>query len=357
MRGDWEAAEAHRKMAELTTLESGATGMFDWTMVEWPIHALVRNFAGLQASREQLRALAASCPGWVPEKLALEAHYQHLRENSTAALLAINTLRPLTASSSSVPPAWYRAVEVEVAILVETGLPDLALERGLAALSLGDLSNKRFLRLGLSLEIALAEAALGRHDAARGRIQEEIAWQREAGVSGLLLGRSYEYLARAALVREDQEDFERVAALVAKEYGAESGSMLATRHHALLEEAERLHARTQGLARPEAATEEEEAVSSLLSELSTRGGADALAREGLALLCEAHEASGGALFLLAGDELVVAASIGKLTNPEVLKTFAKNQIEMELDDGLCTQTQDSMNEPQPVESEQGCDSD
>ena len=249
-RGEWDVAEGHRRRAELLALEHGAARMMNWTRAEWPVHARLQDLTGLRAIRERLVPLAARHPGWVPEQLAVDAWYHRLCDQPAPALAAVHALRERVLGLHIVPSALYLAVEVEVAVLVETGQPRVALERGLPALAACHADGRRMLARGLSLEIALAEAALWDHAGARARIEGEIAWQLELGVTGLPLGHSYEYLARAALARGDQPAFEAAATVVAREYRVRAGSMLAGRYRQLLERAQRAQVDAHALVLP-----------------------------------------------------------------------------------------------------------
>ena len=343
-RGDWDAAEAHRKRAELLTLQNASEVMIEFLREEWPVHALLRDLTGMRSIRERAARLAKRHPGWVPEQLAIDAWYHRLCEQPEAALDAVGTLRDVASQAKITPPVFYRGVEVEVALLVEAGQPELALKRGAAALSECHASGRRILARGLALEVALAEATLGHHGAARARIDGEIAWQTELGVTGLQLGHSYEYLARVAIVSEDPEAFEAAAAAAAHEYRVAAGSMLAGRYRLLLEEAQQAGIGTGTLSAPQPATHPDDSasVASLLSSLPT----DALAREGLALLCEVHGAPHGWLFLLTDTGLSLVASRGEPEDPKALANYAQAQLDLELDKDDVTMTQGGWTETQ-----------
>ncbi|MDD9946598.1 MAG: serine/threonine-protein kinase [Myxococcales bacterium] len=338
--GDWEAAETHRRNTELVVLASGDSGMFNWIEMEWPVHALLRDLTGMRAIRERLAPLAQRHPGWVPAQLAVEASYHRLREQPEAALAAVHTLRKLVQNVAIVPQAFYRAVEVEVAVLVETGRAEDGLDRGLAALAAGRADGRRALAHGIALEVALAEATLGMYEDARARIVAEISWQTERGVHGLLMGRSYEYLARVALACRDRGAFDKAARRAAQEYRVDAGSMLAVRYRTLLDDAQRVNMNT-GAPVPstgQAHEPDQGPASSLLSELSARGDTDTVTREGLRLLCDAYRAGGGCLYLLCDEGLTMAASQGEPDDRESIANYAQAQLDLEVDDGAFTVT-------------------
>jgi hypothetical protein len=90
---------------------------------------------------------------------------------------------------------------------------------------------------GLACAAALAEAGLGRFDRALARVDRVVAEQRELGVAGLQLGRSYEIGARIAIGARDSSVFARFAALAAEQYRPGESAVTGPLYERLLDEA------------------------------------------------------------------------------------------------------------------------
>jgi hypothetical protein len=87
--------------------------------------------------------------------------------------------------------------------------------------------------------LAVAESRLGEHASAAARLDRLLARQRSVGVTGLILGATYEARARVAIAAGDAATFEEYAQLTASAYRYAQGFRVGTRYLRLMREAQR----------------------------------------------------------------------------------------------------------------------
>lgn len=333
-RGDWQAAESHRRQAELITLQHGGGGAFSTLEDDISLHALACDLTGVRAIRTRIQRLAESSPGWVPLSHLADAYYHELCGEPTRALEAIAALRQQQRGCEPQSRALFDAVVVEVSLLTARGEASAARERGEQAMA----QCAQEQRLGplrtIALAVALADAALGDVERARARIQSVIEQQIQLGVTGLLWGLSHEHLARLAVLEGDVEAFTAAAIVAGEAYRVEDNSMLAVRYRHLLEDAERagmtgpLIGGRRGRGRSQAPASE-----TLLAQFATfatrTSDAHELAREALTLLHGDAENGRSWLFLLTQTGFELAASSGPSDNVEPVIAYATAQLEVE----------------------------
>jgi hypothetical protein len=338
-RGDWEAAEQHRRRADVIRLENSVGAMYTNLGEELEAHARADDLTGVRGMRESIAATAARLPGWRGLQYVADAEYHRLCGEPDKALAIVAEARQYNAGQTCESRFILEALAVEVEVLLTLGRPQQALDAGLQALALCTERGRSDLARQISGSVALAEATLGQCAQARMRMQEVLDAQRALGVRGLLLGRSFELLARIAIVEGDQQAYAAAAAKTAEQYRPGHNSLLSVLYERLVEEARRtglLAAASGG----DVATEAEG--SALLSHVETVmvlcTDQPSRAQAALALLCNDTVQQPGALFLLTDSGLMLSAATTSFPVEARLMTFAQMQIELELDDGSCTMT-------------------
>ena len=346
-RGDWQAAESHRRQAELIGLQNNAAPMLPTLRQEMPAHALARDLAGVLALRERARPLARRFSGWVPFIRLANMHVYRLRGEPEKALVEARVIRRELGDCECPPSDLFEAIAVEAELLIERGEPTVALERALPALDQCEREHRRALARALSLAVAQAQTALGEFEAAGRRVAAVIEEQRSIGIAGLLLGLSYEHLARVAIACREVEDFLAAADVVAKEYRVADKSMLAVRYQSLLEDAQkaelagsakgravgaRSSPRSRGGSRHISETLQEE-----LAKLTTLGDTGALGEHALGLLLSAGGLDGW-LFLQTPSGFRLCASSRAAEDELALTEYARAQMEMDLQVGTASVT-------------------
>jgi hypothetical protein len=338
-RGDWEAAEGFRELAELYTLQSNVTPMFSTLGQELEAHAMARELTGLRRVREAIHAMAARHLGWTTIRHLADAHYFHLCGDHEAALRAATEASgPAGESSGSAGNAAVRspwaiaARTVAVEILAELGRADEGLPMGLAELAWCESGDMHYLARGLSLAVARCEAALGRFDAAWERVERVIAEQKELGVTGLQLGRSYELGARIAVLARNTESFKAYSELAREQYRPGKSSVLGALYERLVDDARRA-----GMLEPPETPVESGPMSADLTRqkvttaLAGCNGTRERARRALELLCEGTPPLRGHLLLVTETGLSLAASNTTLDSHTDLVAFAQETIEADLE--------------------------
>ncbi|MDD9969341.1 MAG: serine/threonine-protein kinase, partial [Myxococcales bacterium] len=340
-RGDWEAAETHRRRAEVIGLQHDAAPMFTTLAEELETHALARDLTGLQRVRARMRGSSTHVPRWLPFVAMADAYCHYLCEERSAAMDILTRLRAQAKHAKHLHRLQPLMEALAVDILVEQGQPDQAREVGLQALSDCEALGQRHLARTLSLSVALAETHLGRGQQAMERIDQVIEAQRALGVAGLLLGRSHEYRARCALALGDRAGFQAAAAAAAEHYRPGKSEILGALHERLMDQGRRA-----GLvdgAETSAATRAAGADPELATQISLTfmrcQNANERAVAALTLLRDAAGTDAGCLFLLCDAGLTLSASVGDtIPDPQTLHAFAQAQVELEQDTEIFTIT-------------------
>ncbi|MDD9940511.1 MAG: serine/threonine-protein kinase [Myxococcales bacterium] len=348
-RGDWPAAEDHRRRAELVGLQHGAAPLFTLLEAELTPRFLAGDLAGLRATRGEIARLSAKHAGWVPHRFATDAYLHALGGEPDKALEELAALRAHQCDRTPQSPVLFSAIAVELQILVAQGRPELARERGLPALAQCQREKRSTCRRELTLALALADAELGDHEQAWSRVKGVIAEQRTMGVSGLLWGYSHEQLARVAICAEEGSAFEAAAQVAAEGYRVDQNSMFAGRYRQLIEDAERAGLGPTG----SSGTSERRVVCGVPLHATAIENSD-LPAEALRQLC-AHGAGTGKgkrkgtegwLFLLTEVGLCLSAASAPAPDPAAVQAFAQAQLELELDDGSLTLTTEDYTQTQ-----------
>lgn len=327
-RGDVEAAERHRRDAELARLQSRVASMFSTLGQELEAHALARDLTGVKQVKAAIARMARQAPGWQPVLEVAEAHYLHLCGDLTGAL---RTAAAVSDGGDNLSPWCIQARTLAAELLVELDRPEQALAACAPALAFCEQDAPHLAR-GLSCALTLAEAALGRFDEARARVQRVIEALNALGVTGLLLGRAYECRARVAIAMRDPAAFAAAAERVAEHYQCSTHSLLGASYERLLDDARRARILVT----------EEDSQDSLRAQIRgalapCRGPAER-AQRALELLCGGQPATCGYLFLATRSGLQRVAQTPGLNGPGELTRFAELCFEAETQDGVVTMT-------------------
>jgi hypothetical protein len=270
-----------------------------------------------------------------------DAEYHRLCGEPELALAVVAEARAHYAAQPYESRFMLEAVAVEVEVLLGLGRSQDALNTGLHALALCNERNRSHLGRHVSGCVAMAEAKLGRYEQARARMHGVLEAQRALGVRGLLLGRTYERLARIAIAEGNPQAFAEAATETAEHYRAGHNSMLSVLYERLVEDA-RLAGVLLTASGGGVDADAEAEGSALLSHVETVmvlcSDNHSRAQAALSLLRNEAVQQPGALFLLTANGLTLSASTTTFANAERLGSFAQAQIELELDDASCTMT-------------------
>ncbi|MDD9942938.1 MAG: hypothetical protein OXU20_17995, partial [Myxococcales bacterium] len=339
-RGDWKAAQAHRRRAEVIGLQNDAAPMFSTLTEELETHALARDLTGLRRVRARIFESSVRMPRWRPFAEVADAFCHGLCGNPEAAMETIAQLRADAEREASLHRLLPLLEALAVEILLARGDAEQALSVGTRALAACEAIQQRHLARTVALALALAEAHLGRHEDAKRRVSEVIDAQRALGVSGLLLGRSHEFMARCALAEGDRAGFMAAADAAAEHYRPGRSEVLGALHERLMDDG-----RKAGLVdgSPAPGLEAAERVAELSTQLSQTflacENAPERAAAALTLLREAADTDTGYLFLLSEGGVTLSAAAGNTdANLDALQAFAQLHIELEQDSDVCTMT-------------------
>jgi hypothetical protein len=343
--GDSEGAERYQRRAEVLALQGRARQMFATTLhVELSAHALAGDLTGVKQVLARIRQLAAASPGWLPYVELGEAQFQELRGDLEAARRAFERCIAMARPDPSGKPwridAWAPAIAGYIASLVALERHAEARAGGEAALgTCRDLGIGVVVSHGISRALALAEAKLDCYAEAVARLEALIAEQQKIGVTGLILGASYEARARIAIWASDAPAIEKYSNLTATEYRHGRGSALGARWERLMAEARR--ASQRALPRPSdresgslAAGRRTSPTGSMAETvdafLRDASAARERAERALKLLCDDRAAAIGYLYLVGDDGLTLVASQGSAAEPEGLQQYLQEYFDLEV---------------------------
>jgi tetratricopeptide (TPR) repeat protein len=341
--GDFAAAEAYREAAEQYDIESEQKQLFGQSLRtgEVTLLGVVGDLSLLTQTLNAIEPLAERFAGWQSYAGYARARCDYLRGNHEASLAAFDTcsdlLRPKRPDAYPDGP-WYVVEVGAVDALFELGRFEEASARAERALAVGDGCARGIRFDGIKRALALCEAKLGHHQAARERIDALIANRHALGTTGVWLGILYEARSLVELwggrLDAAVEAFEQARG----EYVRCPASGLAVRLEAL-----RQHLLAAGVVPPSSSdigTQEPDAIggsisapATLISQALDRcRDATARAQRGLSLLCSQTGAVDGHLYLLQGPELELVASLGERPPPQGLRELAQARVMPQEDD-------------------------
>jgi hypothetical protein len=316
--------------------------MFTTTLpTELAAHVLAEDLTGIRQVIARMQPLTHGSVAWQAHVELGEAQFQLLRGDLNSARLRFERCIQMSLpGAGALRPigVWPYAMAGHVETLAGLGQYQEAADSGQRAINecraLGIVVGVH----ELSRATALAEAKLGRLGDAGARLDAVIEQQKEIGVSGLMLGASYEARARVAIWAGDEAALEKYAKLTAKEYRHGRGSPLAARW-------ERLMAEARGIAKGAlpalldfdsagatswGRTSPIETATLLLKEALTP---EDRAQRVLKMLCDDRGAGAAFLYLVADRGLRLAASYCSDAPPDGLQDFLNDYFETELASG------------------------
>jgi tetratricopeptide (TPR) repeat protein len=341
--GDFAAAEAYREAAEQYDLESEQKQLFGQSLRtgEVTVLGVVGDLSLLTQTLNAIEPLAERFAGWQSYARYARARCDYLRGDLEASLAAFDAcsdmLRPERPDAYPDGP-WYVAEVGAVDALTELGRVDEARARAERALTVGDGAARGVRFDGIKRALALCEAKLGDHQAARERLEALIANRLVLGTKGVWLGILYEARTLVELWDGQLEMAVQMFEHARGEYVRCPASGLAVRLEAL-----RQHLLDAGVVPPssgDVGAREPDAIgrsisapATLISQALDRcRDAAARAQRGLSLLCSQAGAVDGHLFLLKDSELELVASLDDRPPPQGLRALAQARVAPERDD-------------------------
>jgi hypothetical protein len=334
-QGDWAGADRLRREHEIAALQLNAPPMFNALVLnEFTAYYRANDLTGMKWTIDRMQLLAARYPTWDFYFAEAKARFERARGDSRAARLGFEASIQRTApdASGSTPclAVWIMANAGLAETLFAAGEIEQARRSAAEALAVCDARGVESSAYDLVRVLALCEAKLGNGARACELLDPLIRKQTELGVTGLQLGLSTEARARAAIWLEDRQAFDHYASLTAREYRHGADSPLGARFERLLQEATR-HGMQTSIQLSDFAT------STMLGDATTflhdvhgavlramQGAQTPQDRAGraLRLLCEAHGAGAGHLFLRASGVFMLRASHPGAAPPEGLRRVA-----------------------------------
>ncbi|HKP58702.1 MAG TPA: protein kinase [Polyangiales bacterium] len=320
--GDADGAELLRRQAEVLSLQLRLPQMFHSSLTfEVFAYAKCLHLGGLTQTIEQLKPLAARYPNWVPVLLDAEGCFELARGDYEAARTKFEAC--IAQGRDVYFWTWLASHAGLAECLMGLGRDAEARDVASAALAAaegkggGGVSVFDVIRV-----LALAEGKLGDARGAE-RLDSLIAQQNALGSAGLRMGLSYEARARIAIWTSDSAAFQRFSELAAREYRHGARTTLGARYERLMNEAARAGMQPR-LSIPDfqalAATgshslSSAEMITMVSRSLAEHRSTEERARFALQMICAAHVAREGYLFLLTPAGPVLRAVQGDSTPP------------------------------------------
>lgn len=337
-RGELAQAEDCRKRMELHAIQTGSAWQVEVTvpLTLAGVYFWLGDVVGLKRATEQIEQLAVRFQSPSLERSArlARANFLLLRGSTEEAIAAYRAVLDET------PPRGFLGQARGLGHLADAcnrlGRHDDALRVCEDALSHVRPQDRRFVRMFLVLEIqlALAEAGLGRAEDAAQRLDALIA-EHEGAANPLTLGMLHEARARVAFTAQDKLAFERHSHEVERWYRPTRVPGLIACAERLAQQGEEvfsLSRRHGSEPRPET-----DAVSTALSALSQCTDGHTRCERALELVLQQSGASEGHLFLVtAGGDLALAASLGAESPPPGLQHEAAQLVREFRGDGDAT---------------------
>lgn len=330
--GDMEQATAARRRLERLEVAGGAQRTFptSWE-TEYSNYALTDNLQGLKRCERQAMQVAEQMPNWAV-RVELARVAQALCGASTEATLErAMALRARTVWGTS--DGRYALFLCFEALL---GLDRNEECRVLAQECVDRLGRPCDWFDAYEVFLARAEARLGMHEAARARAERYRDMYLASGVRGVLVGATYEGVARVALWTGDVALFRSSAELCAAEYRCGYNPALTARYERLIREAKAHQVSITDEVAQAAAFPERDPVSELVEAFSTHlstclDAGDRL-RTVLALAVERSGATGGLLYVARSEGLRRVASQGFDRDPASLDLETESYWRAETED-------------------------
>ncbi len=348
-QGDWRSAERYRRQAEILALQLNVVPLFKSLLpVELVACFLACDLAGVRDVMERMRPIAAQHPGWIPNLLFAQACFHSVRGDFEAAVRDSEACIARSAfDSNGHSPngvAWFAGQQCLTESLLSLERPEEARASAQRALSTWNAYYTGSPPADLVRVLALAEAKLGTPGAAE-RVEALIASQVRIGVSGLVLGLSYEARARIAIWQRDAAAFDRFAELTAREYRYGNDSPLGARYDRLLNEAGR-HGLSARHALSDFAGGDDRTIvtgdlrGTVSRSLSQGRDPQERAKTALQLICASRQARAGHLFLMSEEGWALRASEGAAAPASLLSEVraftARRQAEADAMDDMAT---------------------
>ncbi|HMI93651.1 MAG TPA: serine/threonine-protein kinase, partial [Polyangiales bacterium] len=310
--GDLEQAESCRRQVEVLLIQqasrqarAGAT-----LETEFLCYARMDDLINLRRLLPELRAMAADHPGWVPLSLLGEAELERIRGRHQQALAISERVLELALPGRHM--MWSAAIGLKMRLLVELGRAAEAKAIGLEC-SAFCVEREMGGVVGRNVDwpLALAEIALGEHEAAIARVDHMMQHSVAEGVGGMYAGMVYELRARLALLVGDEAGFTRYYEHCASYFGSTSDSPFALNLARLRADARKAGVDDGGAEGPSPSLVLARAVARRLRrELTDCADVRERAERALALVLETTGAPGGHLYSLQHGKVVRVASAG-----------------------------------------------
>jgi tetratricopeptide (TPR) repeat protein len=315
-RGEAEAARECHARLDVLALQGGAGTQFELWLAPYQAdpYVLWDDVLGLKQCAAHLRRLAETDVGYGAMALIAQGHYERVRGHYPKALAMFEGARGLAPRDRH--GSWLLALSGHVDTLVEAGQAAEAFALGAELLDSMHYAPRftEIIEQRMARSLALAEAQLGRSEAAIQRCARAIERELARGQSPLHLGRLHEVLARIALLQGD-------AARFAHELNQVRQHFLATRNPVLITRCERLaeagRAKLETSLAPPSSGDAE--LRSAVAGLARIEDPAMRAQSALELIQRHVGIDSGFLFLTRGHELELAAPCDGRDSPDGLQ--------------------------------------
>jgi hypothetical protein len=313
-QGNIHAADECKRQVEKLRLQS--LQLYESSHLVWEIGAytIAEDLTRLRHAIEACTPLGQRFGPWLAVQHYAGAEYHRIRRDPARALSGAETALALAQPGEH--PLWANIATTRVRALGDLGRHSDALVAADTYVELAQRAGVTSSSDPLWLALAVCRAR-AQDENAEALVDDVTARYEAAGVRGLLLGAAYETRARIALIRGDDQAFDKYAEACREAYCSHRNSALLTKYKRLRQEADRK--RNPGAAARQQATPDSYASYTgmrIVGALEFCRGSSERARLALTILVRQSGATAGFMFTFGATGAECVGAVGGVSLPE-----------------------------------------
>ncbi len=331
-QGNATQAEICARSVEKLQIQNAVPQWYEGAQLhrELVAYALADDLGSVKQSVDAVAKMAAIYDAWKPTLHYARGQYQRIRGHGAEALREFETALKMSAPGRH--RGWANFAGAYVGALLKQSREREAVQRGRAFLKAADEEDLGYMRIYIQMPLAEAEASLGYCDDAMRNADAVVETVGELGGAGLNAMLAHENRAKVALMLGDKEGCEAHARRCSEQIKKGASRGLIDKYENLISAARDGGMDvSRGLQYAVERTDDlEERIVAEVGELLSgcRNGAERCQRA-IDFLVDVANCSGGFLYLVRGDGVVLAARNGANAIPDALQSTVEADIARE----------------------------
>jgi tetratricopeptide (TPR) repeat protein len=333
-KGDFAQAQELQQKLELIRIQNSPPQLFEGILqwIEALCYSMSDDMARVKQVIPRLAAMAAEFPTWTPMLHYGKGQYQRLRGDHAQALAEFEIGLALVAPGQNM--SWAALAGAYTGALLAARQPERAVECGRSFLASIDAHDLKCAAQPILQALALALGTLGDFEAAQRYAQIAVDGVHGFGTRGIGLASAFETQARLAILMNDPTAFQRHAAACAQLYKAGNNPSLTAKYERMLYDARGV---VHDSVRERSTLHMGEGAAGRMQTMVTRylspcEDLPSRAQQGLRLLVEHTDSTGGYLYMLERDGLSLRAQHGQQAPLKNMDQLASAYLAAELDE-------------------------